>query len=74
MQRKFRKPSEMKPLEKRVPISSRVRHSLRAELTKHAKGAKLSLAEFIENILEDYSKFLSSESQSQTDSSKSDKK
>lgn len=55
---KFRKPKEMKPAELRVPVSARIRESLRNELLKEAKGAKLSLAELIENVLEDYGKYV----------------
>lgn len=60
MAQKFRKPKEMKPAEHRVPISARVRESLRDDLAKRAKAAKLSLGELIENVLVDYAKFLRS--------------
>ena len=48
----------MKPAEDRVPISARIRKSLRDDLAKEAKAAKLSFAELLENVLEDYSLFL----------------
>lgn len=55
---KYRRPSEMKPTEDRVPVSTRLRSSLKAKLSKEAKAVDLSLAELIENVLEDYSEFL----------------
>jgi hypothetical protein len=55
---KFRKPSEMTPNETRVPVSARIRESLRNDLAKMAKAHKLSLGELMENILEDYGKFI----------------
>jgi predicted HicB family RNase H-like nuclease len=60
MAKKFRRPEEIKPNEERVPVSLRLRSTLRERLTKEAKAAKLSLAELLENVLEDYARFLDS--------------
>jgi predicted HicB family RNase H-like nuclease len=55
---KFKRPAEMTINEARVPVSLRIRSSLRERLTKEAKLAKMSLAEVLENVLEDYVRFL----------------
>ncbi|MGZ3786250.1 MAG: hypothetical protein ACXVC3_17015 [Bdellovibrio sp.] len=59
MAKKFRKPNEMKQKEDgRVPLSTRVRSSLREQLEKEAKKAGMSLTYLVEQVLEDYAKFL----------------
>lgn len=61
MAKKFRKPSEMKPRsDGRVPLSARVRESLRDKLQKEAEKAGFSLAYLVEQVLEDYVKYLES--------------
>lgn len=55
---KFRKPNEMEASEGRVPVSLRVKKSIKERLTKEAKSAKMPLAELLENVLEDYVRFL----------------
>jgi uncharacterized protein (DUF1778 family) len=59
MANKFRLPIEMHSDSKqRVPISARLEKSTRDFLKKAATKEGLSLSELVENILEDYSKFL----------------
>ena len=61
MAKKFRKPSEMKQDEDgRVPLSTRVRTSLRERLEREAKKAGHSLTFVVEQVLEDYVKYLDS--------------
>lgn len=42
----------------RVPLSTRVRASLRDKLQREAKKADISLTFLVEQVLEDYVKFL----------------
>lgn len=58
MAAKFRKPKDMVPSEGRVPVSARIRESMKGYLEKEAKSAGLSFAELVENVLEDYVKYL----------------
>lgn len=61
MAKKFRKPNEMKPdKDGRVPLSTRVRESLRDRLQKEAEKAGFSLTYLVEQVLEDYAKYLDS--------------
>lgn len=61
MAKKFRKPNEMAPSKDgRVPLSTRVRESLRKRLEKEADKADLSLTYLVEQVLEDYIKYLDS--------------
>ena len=61
MAKKFRRPDEMKPdKDGKVPLSTRVRGSLRERLQKEAGKADLSLAYLVEQVLEDYGRYLDS--------------
>ena len=61
MAKKFRKPNEMiSNKDERVPLSTRVRKSVRDRLEKEAAKADLSLTYLVEQVLEDYCKFLDS--------------
>lgn len=61
MESPFRHPSQMSPPEPREPVSARIPTTLKKSLEKIAKENKLSLAELIANILEDYVKWLQQE-------------
>jgi predicted HicB family RNase H-like nuclease len=59
MAKKFRRPNEMNQnADGRVPLSTRVRASLRDKLQREAKKADISLTFLVEQVLEDYVKFL----------------
>ena len=59
MAKKFRKPAEMKRNDDgRVPLSTRVRGSLRDKLQGEAEKAGISLTFLVEQVLEDYMKYL----------------
>jgi predicted HicB family RNase H-like nuclease len=61
MAKKFRKPTEMKQKsDGRVPLSTRLRESLRDRLQREAEKAGISLTFLVEQVLEDYVKFLES--------------
>lgn len=55
---KFRRAKEMKPYEKRTPISIRVRENVKKALVAEAKTNGLTLALLVETVLEDYYEFL----------------
>ena len=61
MKTPFRHPSEMQSPEAREPISARIPTSLKQKLEKVAKENKLSLAELVSNVLEDYARWLEEE-------------
>ncbi len=61
MKTPFRHPSEMQSPESREPISARIPTSLKQKLEKVAKENKLSLAELVSNVLEDYARWLEEE-------------
>jgi predicted HicB family RNase H-like nuclease len=59
MANKFRLPNEMnKESGPKVPISARVRESIRNHLVKVAKKEGMSLSELIEQVIEDYAAYL----------------
>lgn len=58
---KFRRAKEIPKIEKKMPISCRIRGSLKASLIKEAKGSGHTLSELIEAVLEDYVAFLKEE-------------
>lgn len=59
MAKKFRKPRDMKTVDDgRVPLSTRVRSSLRDRLQKEAEKAEMSLTYLVEQVLEDYVRYL----------------
>jgi uncharacterized protein (DUF1778 family) len=55
---KFRHPKDMNPKEEREPVSARLKISTKAILEEAAKKHKLSLAELISNVLDDYAEWL----------------
>ncbi len=57
----FRHPKDMKKKEEKVPVSTRLRKTSRDCLEKSAKLHGLSLSELVEQILEDYKKWLESQ-------------
>lgn len=59
MAKKFRPPSEFTKKKARVPISARLDKEVKKYLEKEAKTEGLSFGELVENVLEDYSKYLS---------------
>lgn len=54
MVKKFRTPKEIKPDEKAVPVSARIKESLMDDLKKMAKNNGYPLSKLIEVVLEDY--------------------
>ena len=60
MASKFRQPKEFPKKKARVPISARLDKDVKTSLEKAAKGVGLTFGELIENVLEDYSKYLAS--------------
>lgn len=51
---KFRKPNEIKAVEKACPISARIREGLYSELKIMAKDNGYPLSRLVEEVLEDY--------------------
>ena len=55
---RFRRPEQMSSRKDRVPLSTRVTTDTQEALADAAKKAKLSVAEFVANVLDDYVKWL----------------
>ncbi len=62
MATKFRHPSEYPKKKSRVPISARLDKDVKIALTAAAKNVDQTFSELIENVLEDYYRFLNSSS------------
>lgn len=54
MEGPFRRPGDMISRKDRSPLSTRVAKDTKEALEKAAKEAKLTLAEFVANVLDDY--------------------